>query len=96
MQGYKSLHEPMKHPIKQLDNFRIGDWVIETYQFATCDMGRIQELIAGKGGRFAWIRKTDGTKTVVDIDHIRHLEPELVVLLTDVDKNGTTQEANGR
>lgn len=85
---HKTLHGPMteKHPIKRLDNFKIGDWVTETYQWLACRTGKIVAFGVSNdnGWRFARIRSTDGDINFVSLDTLRHVEPALVVLLEEV------------
>lgn len=78
--------ERKKHPIKRLDNFKLGDWVMDS--LTNPIIGVIEELRvnAETGYRYAYIRTTDGRKILAPIGYMKHLEPELVVLLTSVNK----------
>lgn len=78
--------EHKKHPIKRLDTFKLGDWVVENLGYPI--VGKIEEfgVNEGTGYRYAYVRKTDGKKSIASLNYLKHLEPELIVLLTDVNK----------
>lgn len=77
-----------KHPIKRLDTFKLYDWVIETNKYLPNALGQIVGFVVKPEfeQRYVNIRDTEGGLHFADINAIRHLEPELAILLTGVNK----------